>query len=163
MFWNNRHGISNKVINYDWHCCHLGGLLENDWLVVPHGHVDEPTCRWSVRSSDWRNRGLHTNEKITCNECGYQTSYKETLTKHKQVLHEGKGYRCGSCEYMATEKGILTKHKQSRHEGKKYPCESCDYQASTRGTLTNSRYTKATPVTPVTTRQLPGNTERTLA
>ena len=57
---------------------------------------------------------------LSCDQCGYQTSRKNSLSLHKQSLHEGKKYLCGSCDFQATQRGNLKRHQQSIHEGKKY-------------------------------------------
>ena len=70
------------------------------------------------------------------------TSWKRSLTLHKQSLHEGKKYSCSSCDYQAIQKSHLKPHQQAVHEGKNYPCGSCDYQATHRGNLISNQSMK---------------------
>ena len=77
----------------------------------------------------------HKDTKYTCGICGYQTSNKNSLARHKKIVHEWVKYPCRQCNYQANKKSQLTEHQKAVHEGVKYPCESCGKQYFQRRSL----------------------------
>ena len=61
--------------------------------------------------------------KYGCNQCGYQATQQNNLTKHIQYMHKGVKHACDQCDYQFTEKACLRKHIQSKHEGVRYACD----------------------------------------
>ena len=54
---------------------------------------------------------------------------------HIKSQHEGVRYACDECDYQSTKQNHLTRHIQSKHEGIKYACDQCDYQFAQQGSL----------------------------
>ena len=71
--------------------------------------------------------------KYTCDECGYETTHKESFDSHVQSQHDGVVYSCNRCEYKAVSSDALWKHEKSKHllSMVKYSCANCDFKAKT--------------------------------
>ena len=70
--------------------------------------------------------------KFTCELCGKDFDYKQSLKKHKMTIHKiekEKGtYQCDLCTYSSDSKVVVKKHKTQVHpsSSKQYFCDSCD-------------------------------------
>ena len=67
----------------------------------------------------------HFGEKLQCDQCKYDTAYKDVLDKHILIKHTDFRYPCNQCDYKATQKGTLKAHRENKHEGKTFTCEKC--------------------------------------
>ena len=85
----------------------------------------------SSKIMEIHNRTFHGKvKKYTCDLCGHQVSFKNSLARHKKSVHEEVKFSCRLCNYQATSKESLAKHKRAVHEGVKYPCGQCNHQPS---------------------------------
>ena len=64
-------------------------------------------------------------EKFQCDQCDYQTAYKDALNIHVGTVHENVRYQCEQCDYRATQKSALNIHIRAQHEGVKFTCDMC--------------------------------------
>ena len=64
-------------------------------------------------------------EKLQCDQCKYDTAYKDVLDKHILSKHTAFRYPCNQCDYKATQKGTLKAHTENKHEGRTFSCEKC--------------------------------------
>ena len=56
-----------------------------------------------------------TNDHIC--ECGFSTTYKENLRRHKRTVHlDIKDFRCNKCDFACNEKRKLKKHRRNIHK-----------------------------------------------
>ena len=70
--------------------------------------------------------------KYTCELCGKDFDYKQSLKKHKISIHkmekETGAFQCDLCTYSSDSKAIIKKHKTQVHPSatKQFLCDSCD-------------------------------------
>ena len=83
--------------------------------------------------------------KFYCKSCPFESTWRETLVRHKQTIHEGLMYRCDLCSYQARWRQSIRDHIRSNHpetvfaensESKKsLKCDQCEHVASKAGNL----------------------------
>jgi len=87
----------------------------------------------SLSKKNLKNEGV----RYSCDQCGFTTTDRTYLKKHKATVHEGVRYPCDQCDRAPfTQVGALNKHKESVHKGIRYPCDQCNF------TTTDSTYLK---------------------
>ena len=69
-----------------------------------------PSCDWRTLHLRKTKEGL--NRKHVCEECGYTSSQKGDLNKHRETVHEmgEKTFNCELCLYKSYEKRNLRDH-----------------------------------------------------
>ena len=80
------------------------------------------TNKKKLDSLQWHIKAKHSLIIFDCDECDYQTPYKQTVMKHKRSKHHNglKPYACGSCVYRTTHKYSLLNLSVSIHGAIKF-------------------------------------------
>ena len=52
----------------------------------------------------------------SCADCGYKSTHKSNIVKHKRSVHEGVKYPCNKCNFKASSEGSLRRHNRLIHE-----------------------------------------------
>ena len=75
----------------------------------------------------------HTSIRYDCDECDFQTAYKQMVRKHKEAKHSNgvHPYNCDSCIFTAaTTTTKLDTHRKNVH-GAQFVCHLCDFTSIT--------------------------------
>ena len=59
---------------------------------------------------------LKTKNLFICIECGYHTTFQQSLSEHKKRMHKDKKYNCNQCIIKFFNKRSLRKHQAIYHE-----------------------------------------------
>jgi len=66
-----------------------------------------------------------------CNECGFKTSNRMTLTKHMNVTHNMyKMFKCSYDDYFTSSRHSFQLHMNSQHFKIRYKCDKCNLSTS---------------------------------
>ena len=71
----------------------------------------------------------------SCDDCGFKTNIKDTMSKHKLSHKERKGpgwkpTKCRFCGYPVPTTDILLSHRKEKHASEYVFCDQCDYSAT---------------------------------
>ena len=55
-------------------------------------------------------------EKIKCEQCPYETTWKNLMKSHTEVKHMGLGHVCVICGARKSRKYYLEQHMKSKHK-----------------------------------------------
>ena len=71
----------------------------------------------------------------SCDDCGFKTNIKDTMSKHKLSHKERKGpgwkpTECRFCGYPVPTTDILLSHRKEKHASEYVFCDQCDYSAT---------------------------------
>ena len=81
--------------------------------------------------NDARERRLHKEKVIQCDQCDYKSASKTLVMRHQKAAHFASDYSFDQCEYMARTKGSLASHKQTVHNTISFKCNQCDHKEKT--------------------------------
>ena len=72
--------------------------------------------------------GVHTDIKLNCNLCNYETKWKGALLKHNKIhqnILQNKFFECNLCDYKSASKQTLKVHKFSHDNHREQECKIC--------------------------------------
>ena len=81
--------------------------------------------------------GAHSNIKLKCNLCRYETKWKKALVEHNRAHQntlDKKYFKCSLCEYKSVYKCSLKSHMET-HNTEKYECKRCGAMLNTKSIL----------------------------
>ena len=80
---------------------------------------------------------LKGDTKLKCEQCPFETSWKQALNRHKKAVHDRiRNHVCGECGYSSSEMGTLRHHVEGVHEKiRKHVCEECGFAATQKSNL----------------------------
>merc|ERR1712133_174998 len=104
--------------------------LENHFLSKHEESGDRTQSKENEKDT-----GLH-KKRFDCSRCD-KTFFKnaKSLQNHINKKHQGIEYRCNQCDYESDYKDSLTYHIQSKHENVRYYCDQCDKKFTLVGSL----------------------------
>ena len=141
---------------------------DNEEQDIPHAEVKQILEYNSVHglkqenSHEKKHDGYKIAKKeetdvLSCDQCEYSCTKKDTLQKHKKAKHSGKGLDmelkqklfCDVCDYTCTKRDTLRMHKHRSHNEvkdmnseEKYMCDQCDYSCTKKDTLRSHKNVK---------------------
>lgn len=84
---------------------------------------------------------MNEEKRFKCQNCPFQTKYKDSLLKHTLVHLKPKILKCPQCSFHATtpyglERHLLNDHKDKNKAETVYNCGYCSYQTTVEDRLT---------------------------
>ena len=71
-------------------------------------------------------KAAHEGIKYDCDQCDYQSGYKNLLRAHIKRVHELHRHKCSLCDELFTYSDHLRDHIRVVHEGLHYICQICN-------------------------------------
>ena len=62
---------------------------------------------------------VHSENKISCDQCDLTFSRSECLKRHIKGVHEDNKFECEQCDFISTRKDKLKRHMNIKHGAKK--------------------------------------------
>ena len=79
--------------------------------------------------------------KVKCDDCQFDTQFRETMESHRQAKHiqlEAQPYSCKECDYQNVEEKNLRKHTEESHGNEEeYEYNSCDFRSNNKDVIPN--------------------------
>ena len=86
-------------------------------------------CEYTgTRAGLYAHREVHTNQRMYCDLCSYNTLKRVHFVNHKKYVHfQGERIACDLCDFTCKKEKDLRYHRERKHEGKCFVCDKCEY------------------------------------
>ena len=81
----------------------------------------------SIENLNSHKRDVHVRASIPCNSCNFKASNIEQLRSHEKTHEKQAQFKCDQCPLTADTKYVLEAHKQNEHKNL-YTCEQCKFE-----------------------------------